>query len=118
MPESPDDTIRRAAELMRERAMAALAEADGEAWWAARGEPPALDDFVTVQDAEHLAAFSPEVALRVADSWLALADEMADYPAVRVPLGVGIASRPDEPSSVWTHTHSAALAYLGEAPDA
>lgn len=122
MPESPAEAIRRAAGLMRERAMVALTEVahqgDGTpaAWWSAHGSPSgaSLDSFMADCDAEHAAPFSPAMALRLADSWFALADEMADYPAVLVPLGVGIASRPGEPSMLWTHTYSAAVAYLGE----
>ncbi len=90
--ESPADTIRRAAELIREDAMRS--------------------------EADDPTRFSRTFELRLADSWFALADETADYPAVRVPLGVGIAFRPDQPSNLWTHTYNAALAYLGEAPDA
>lgn len=52
--------------------------------------------------------------LHVADAWTALAAEMADYPAVRVKGGIGIAYRPEEPSAVWTATYNAARAYLGE----
>lgn len=118
MAESPAALITRAAELMRERAMAVLAQAGGDPWWNAVGETPALEDHLSREDAEHLAAFSPPMALRLADSWLALAAEMADYPAVLVPLGVGIAYRPGEPSSLWTHTYNAPLEYLREAPGA
>lgn len=115
MSESPAATIRRAAALMRGRAIAVLQESANESWWNARGETPALEDHLPAEGAEHLAPFSPTMALRLADSWFALADEMADYPAVRVPLGVGIESRPNEPSNLWTHTYNAAVEYLGEA---
>lgn len=90
MPESPADTIRRAAQSMR----------------AALGREEDPDS-------------TPSWLYSLADSWDALAAEMADYPAVVLPSGgVGIASRPAEPSLLWTRTFNAACAYLGEGRDA
>jgi hypothetical protein len=43
---------------------------------------------------------------------MALGDEMADYPAVHVPNGIGIESRPNQPSAVWTAAHRVATNYL------
>lgn len=51
------------------------------------------------------------------DLLMALADEMADYPAVLVPNGVGIESRPNQPSAVWTAAYRFAADRLGEAID-
>ncbi len=133
MPESPADTIRRAATLMRERAMAATSggwesitlpewdfyevRADQSPPGRPRTEYRWVGSYIHERaDAEYIAALHPTVVLRVADSWVALAEEMADYPAVHVPLGIGIASRPEEPSTLWTHTYNAAVAYLGETP--
>jgi hypothetical protein len=129
MPESPADTLRRAATLLRDRAML---QPHGPWHWEALGEggypqrvsnPEAIIVAETSTSpgapapaCEYIAALHPTVVLRVADSWFALADEMADYPAVHVPLGIGIASRPEQPSTVWTHTYNAAVAYLGETP--
>lgn len=45
---------------------------------------------------------------------MALADEMADYPAVLVPNGVGLAIQPNRPSAVWTTAYQLALHCLGE----
>lgn len=51
------------------------------------------------------------------DLIMALADEMADYPAVLVPNGVGIESQPSKPSAVWTAAYLLARDHLGEAAD-
>lgn len=48
------------------------------------------------------------------DLLMALGDEMADYPAVLVPNGVGIESQPNKPSQVWTAAYRFATAYLVE----
>jgi hypothetical protein len=53
----------------------------------------------------------------VADLMMALADEMADYPAVLVPNGVSIESRPNRPSPIWTAVFRFALVCLGEVAD-
>ncbi len=126
MADTPHDTIRRAATLMRDRAMAAtpgpwrVGTHVGRTLYA-RSVPGVAKSGHLMgvmdawADAVHAAALHPAVMLRLADAWFALADEMADYPAVRVPLGIGIESRPGEPSNLWTHTYNAAVEYLGEA---
>lgn len=55
---------------------------------------------------------------RERDLLKAIADEMADHPAVWVPNGVSILSQPNKPSPVWTAACRLALAVLfKDAPD-
>jgi hypothetical protein len=53
----------------------------------------------------------------IVDLLMALADEMADYPAVLVPNGVSIESQPNRPSPIWTAAYKFALVCLGEVAD-
>jgi hypothetical protein len=58
----------------------------------------------------------PSAANAFADTLRALAADMDDYPAVLLPDGgVGIESRPGQPSALWTAAHDAARCHLGEA---
>lgn len=68
--------LRDAARLMRGRAEASLAFIEGEGWWGVEGLESAFADAWgdddtdlpgAAQDAEHLAAWTPQVALAVAD---------------------------------------------------
>lgn len=78
------ETLRRAAELMRERAEAAtnypwMASAPGEVWKHYDGQvravgfpddfDPSICDVLDNADAQHIASWHPDVALAVAD-WL------------------------------------------------
>jgi hypothetical protein len=57
-------------------------------------------------------AFRNDGEHELGDLLMALADEMADYPAVHVPNGVSIESKPNQPSAVWTAAHRFAAGYL------
>lgn len=139
MPETPADTIRRAAQLMRERAAKATPgpwttewvgqqcqiqapnSADGEpiAEWTyaiATWEPEVHQQRAECQtgDAEHIAAIHPGVATAISDSWDATAKEAAHWNAYEENGHVRqclIGTRHD-----WTLILAAARAYLGETP--
>ena len=123
MTDTPADTIRRAATLMRERAAAA----SPGPWHIGNAIDPTkpcnLHTFPAVQpvadnvgwlDAEHIAGLHPAVALVAADQYDAIGAEMAywnahedDYGRVLQTL---VGPRPE-----WTAALAAARAYLGEA---
>lgn len=53
----------------------------------------------------------------VGDLLMAIADDMADYPAVLVPNGVGIESQPNRPSAIWTAALKLAENMIGPPSD-
>jgi len=131
------DTVRRAAKLLREHAIRAANEAEGDTlmcWETEKiaGQERVIEirqypdgtahDVVAVPTtggvAEYIAAMHPAVALAVADSWDHQADDMADHEAYE--SGVGGMLRPvvrTEDHGThhdWTATLAAARALLGE----
>lgn len=129
--ESPIDTIRRAAALIRQRAEAATAgtwqvESDGAGtlWVQTTMAPIACAgdeaDPSVAADAEHVASWHPAVALAVAEAFAHQADDMDDYGAVEKPLervdGTFTTVVKDESGGYrfdWDATLGAARAYLG-----
>lgn len=113
MPETPADTIRRAAQLMRERATAASPgpwhignAVDPTTPCNVHTFPGAQDvaDNVGWLDAEHIAAMHPGVALAVAawlDTWH--------------PYGLTDETVADDWAEEYQHALAVSRAYLGEA---
>lgn len=72
------------------------------------------------RDLEYIAALHPTVALLLADTWDAIADDMGDEEVTeRGAAGVGVLvlGRLFSPRKPWTTALAAARAYLGEASD-
>jgi hypothetical protein len=134
MPDTPADTIRRAAQLMRERATAVRPGP-----WHAEpgsislpGDKPWPSDYVapatgvprfkvhSEADAEHIAAMHPGVTTAIADSWEHQADDMADWEANESIAGglllPVVRSNKHGTRHDWTATLAAARTYLGETP--
>jgi hypothetical protein len=134
MPETPAQTIRRAAALMRERAQAAtpspwrnhdgyvpdggyvttvLAGEGNEthpvAWIPSFSNQPADLDRQAWPDAIYIAAMQPGVALLIADTW----DEIANVAAFEERVS-GMTS----PSSIANRALAAARAFVGETEEA
>lgn len=120
--ETPADTIRRAATLLRERATVARpgpwrtgTHAHRTIYTRATPGQPKTGDLSglmdTPADAAHTAALHPGVATAIADLLEAIADEAEDGNGYEGLEGVTI-SRSEAP--VWTAALAAAHAYLGE----
>lgn len=125
MDETPADLMRRAAQQLRADAAAIRTELDTNPYWRAPGRDH--DERYRLGVAEGLggvggdyaAQFTPALADLLADAWEAEASDMANYPAVLLPGGVGITYYADEPNPVWTAAYRAANAFLvtaGEPP--
>ena len=127
MTETPADTIRRAAALMRERAQGAPT---GPWHWEGLGDdgypqrisnPGAIliaqtytNPAKAAPTCDYIAALHPAVALHIADAWDATAEDMANYDAVERPKGwVTPSGQWLGPEHLWTATMHAARAYLG-----
>jgi hypothetical protein len=127
--ETPADTIRRAAALMRQRATRATTgpwhvgsdvshgfqvladDGTGIAW---TGED---DNGGGQADAEHIVACHPLVMLAIAESWFQCGEDMAVLHATEIRLGIisALSDWNGQANAAWTATLAAALAYLGEA---
>lgn len=139
MPESPADTIRRGAALMRGRAQAAARGPWHVEPLGAKGYPQRVSNaqaiviaqtytspVVSPVHAQYIATLHPGVALLIADSWEKAAAVMDETESVRVaPLVDHLGE--DCPTVIsgagwrhhdWTATLAAARALLGEVPDA
>lgn len=110
-PESPAETVRRGAEKMRGLAQAALRDVAENDYWNGCCPAAGNDDAYRhgVRDGlggpagELAAAFTPDVALLIADQWDEVADDMDNCQAYEV-----------ERIPAWAKTHAAAVKFLGE----
>lgn len=132
--ESPAETIRRAAALMRQRAEAATPGPwSAHRYWVFDQEiwrintPPVGGECIEVvggfaekggvhaqSDAEHIASWHPIVVLAVADLFNALAHDMEFFGAASSPKGLLVLDGEGGFRNDWTLALAAARAYLGE----
>ncbi len=126
--ETPAETLRRAAALMRQRAEAAScgpwiveSDGDGNLWIQDPVAPLACigeeEDASTRADAEYIAAMHPGVALAIADQWDAVIEDMGDEEVVErgvAGVGVLVLGCLFTPRKTWTAALAAARAFLGE----
>jgi hypothetical protein len=114
MTETPAQFLRRAAEHLRGLAQAAMTHGSGRNWWTA----PELGSWIPDQDdAAYMSAMHPRVALAVADTWDAIADDMRDDEVVErgaAGIGVLVLGRLFAPRNTWTAAIAGARTLLGE----